>query len=440
MLAGDYSNELVGNSEPTLAATSNNEAKEKGDVKSNVLHDNHVYVPGLYDLREHPFTPFPGNPNDKNSIPDTLPFTQYHFIEFATGRIANCFGEEFGGIYDGRTPPRTPNADLQLTSRVLEIEGERNDLKRISSTVAEFDCPADAWFFTENTHPDLMPYSIIMEISLQPNGFISAWVGTTLLFPERDLYFRNLDGSGKLLKHVNLRGKTIRNKSTLLSTTSAGNTIIQSFKFDLSVDGEVFYEGTSVFGYFLKEALTHQLGLDNGKVVQPWHVENSVDATLLKEIDLLSEKARQDYYLPKPSKPFYHLAKPQLDLVDKVVLSSSAGEFGLGYIYAEKTINPNDWFFPCHFHQDPVMPGSLGVEAILQAMQIWALDNDLGAQFKNPRFMHELSTVKWKYRGQIIPDNKKMNLDVHISKVERSDSKVVVFANASLYKDGLTNL
>lgn len=432
VLAGDYSN--------TIVATKN--ASEENKIlavktASKVLHEGHVYVPGQYEIREHSFAPFPGNPNDLNTVPDTLPFTQFHFIEFATGRIANCFGEKFGGIYDGRTPPRTPNADLQLTSRVLEIDGERNDLKRISSTLAEFDNPADAWYYTENTHPDLMPYSIIMEISLQPNGFISAWVGTTLKFPERDLYFRNLDGSGTLLKNIDLRGKTIRNKSTLLSTTAAGNTIIQSFKYDLSVDGEVFYEGTSVFGYFLKDALTHQLGLDKGRVVEPWHVENKVPDKLLKSIDLRSAQAKKDYYQAKDNKPYYRLANPKLDLIERVVLSSTAGNFNLGYIYAEKTIDKNDWFFPCHFHQDPVMPGSLGVEAILQAMQLWALDNELGKDFKSPRFIHELSTVKWKYRGQIIPDNKIMSLDVHISKVEKLNGKVVIYANASLYKDGL---
>ena len=437
VLAGDYSNELnpqqgkIANS-ALLAAT-----LEKTKQGSKVLHPNHVYVPGKYELREHPFSPFPGNPLDKNATPDTIPFTQYHFIEFASGRIANCFGENFGAIYDGRTPPRTPNADLQLTSRVLEIDGERNHLKRVSSCVAEFDCPADAWFFTQNHHPDLMPYSIIMEISLQPNGFISAWVGTTLLFPEKDLFFRNLDGSGTLLRDVDLRGKTIRNESVLLSTTSAGNTIIQSFKFNLSVDGEKFYEGTSVFGYFLKDALTHQLGLDNGRIAKPWHIENPVAENILKTIDMQSSQAQQKYYQASTQKPFYHLAGPQLNLLDTVVVSATAGKHNAGYIYAQKSINPNDWFFPCHFHQDPVMPGSLGVEAILQAMQIWALENDLGAPFNNPRFTHDLTTVKWKYRGQIIPDNKIMSLDVHISRVENKAGKITVFADASLYKDGL---
>jgi|GEM_PF-125945 len=412
---------------------------------ANVIHDGHIYIPGKYQIREHPFSPFPNNPLDQNTLPDTLPYTQFHLIEFATGRIANCFGETFGGIYDGRTPPRTPNADLQLTTRVIDIKGERNNLKQVSSTVAEFDVPEDAWFYTENMHPELMPYSMIMEIALQPNGFISAWVGTTLLFPEKDLFFRNLDGSGTLLKELALRGKTITNTSTLLSTTAAGNTIIQNFKFNLSVDGDIFYEGTSVFGYFLKDALSHQLGMDKGVILKPWHIENTIENSIehsenndvLKTIDLCSDQARHDFYIAKTNKPYFCLAKPQLNLLDKAVVGKTMGKFGLGYIYAEKTIDPNDWFFPCHFHQDPVMPGSLGVEAMLQAMQIWAIDNDLGHDFHNPRFSHHLAKTSWKYRGQIIPDNKCMSLDMHISAIDKQNNALVITASGSLYKDGL---
>ena len=46
-----------------------------------------------------------------------------------------------------------------------------------------------------------------------------------------------------------------------------------------------------------------------------------------------------------------------------------AAQKALGYLYAERTIDPSDWFFQFHFHQDPVMPGSLGVEAIIETMQ-----------------------------------------------------------------------
>ena len=66
----------------------------------------------------------------------------------------------------------------------------------------------------------------------------------------------------------------------------AGGAIIQSFSFDLSVDGETIYQGGAVFGYFSADSLTNQLGIDNGKVTQPWFVNNNTPSSDIKQIDL----------------------------------------------------------------------------------------------------------------------------------------------------------
>ncbi|WP_394147511.1 beta-ketoacyl synthase N-terminal-like domain-containing protein [Shewanella atlantica] len=374
----------------------------------------------------------PITPDYPNRVPDTVPFTPYHMFEFATGNIENCFGPEFS-IYRGMIPPRTPCGDLQVTTRVIEVNGKRGDFKKPSSCIAEYEVPVDAWYFDKNSHHAVMPYSILMEISLQPNGFISGYMGTTLGFPGLELFFRNLDGSGELLREVDLRGKTIVNDSRLLSTVMAGTNIIQSFSFELSTDGEPFYRGTAVFGYFKAEALKDQLGLDNGKVTLPWHVANGVAPTTT--VNLLDKSVR--HFNAPADKPHYRLAGGQLNFIDSVEIVDNGGTEGLGYLYAERTIDPSDWFFQFHFHQDPVMPGSLGVEAIIETMQTYAISKDLGAGFKNPKFGQILSNIKWKYRGQINPLNKQMSMDVSITSVKDENGKKVITGNASLSKDGL---
>src|SRR5690606_20971923 len=87
---------------------------------------------------------------------------------FALGRLSDCFGEDFA-VYDNRKVSRQPNTDLQLISRVLRIEGERGNFKQPSTIYAEYDVPADAWYYHQNASPT-MPYSILMEIALQPCG------------------------------------------------------------------------------------------------------------------------------------------------------------------------------------------------------------------------------------------------------------------------------
>jgi 3-hydroxymyristoyl/3-hydroxydecanoyl-(acyl carrier protein) dehydratase len=367
----------------------------------------------------------------QNRVPDTLPFTPWHLFEFATGDISRCFGPEFD-IYRHSVPPRTPCGDLQLVTRVVEIQGQRGDLKHPSSCVAEYEVPDHAWYFQRNTHPSLMPYSILMEISLQPNGFISGYMGTTLRYPDKTLYFRNLDGKGTLLRQVDLRGKTIVNDSRLLSTSMAGGSIIQSFTFELSTEGKPFYQGSAVFGYFSEDALTHQLGLDNGRVSQPWHVAHQQAA---QRINLLDPDC--PWFRAPVDKPYYRLAGGQLHFVDQVDIVEAGGKAGKGYLSAVRTIDAADWFFQFHFHQDPVMPGSLGVEAIIEIMQLYMLKNDLGASLRNPRFNQILSTIKWKYRGQITPLNREMHLDVHITDLRIEPHRVTLVGDANLSKDGL---
>lgn len=383
---------------------------------------------------KHFEAPMPTDPARQNRVPNKTPFTPWHMFEFATGNISKCFGPDFD-VYEGRIPPRTPCGDLQLVTQVLDVKGERGDLKNVSSCVAEYEVPHDAWFFTKNTYENWMPYSILMEISLQPNGFISGYMGTTLKYPEKDLFFRNLDGTGKLLKQVDLRGKTITNKSVMLSTSIAGGSIIQSFTFELLTDGETFYEGTAVFGYFSGDALANQLGIDNGKTTYPWFVDNNTPKNQLEVINLRDDNLPM--YSAPAGKPHYRLAGGQMNFVDTVTVVEGGGSEGKGYILGERTIDPTDWFFRYHFHQDPVMPGSLGVEAIIELLQVYALKNDLGAGFKNPRFIAPLSTVAWKYRGQITPENKQMSLDVHITDIRKEDGQVTVVGNANLSKDGL---
>lgn len=370
----------------------------------------------------------------QNRTPNVAPFTPWHMFEFATGNISNCFGPDFD-VYEGRIPPRTPCGQLQVVTQVTQVQGTRLDLKNPSSCIAEYYVPEDAWYFTNNSHENWMPYSLIMEIALQPNGFISGYMGTTLKYPEKDLFFRNLDGTGNLLRQVDLRGKTIVNKSALVSTSIAGGAIIQSFTFDLLVDDEPFYTGKAVFGYFSGESLTNQLGIDNGKTTNAWFVDNKTPASDIEVFDLTNKQL--PLYQATAGKPHYRLAGGQMNFIDTVSIVEGGGKAGVAYVYGERTVDATDWFFRYHFHQDPVMPGSLGVEAIIELLQTYALKNDLGAGFENPRFIAPVTTVVWKYRGQITPLNKQMSLDVHITDIIREDGEVRLVGDANLSKDGL---
>jgi len=63
------------------------------------------------------------------------------------------------------------------------------------------------------------------------------------------------------------------------------------------------------------------------------------------------------------------LPAPPMLLFNRITeINKTGGEHGLGYIEAEFDIDPSLWFFDCHFLGDPVMPGSLGLDALWQLL------------------------------------------------------------------------
>lgn len=358
---------------------------------------------------------------------------------FALDNLSKCFGSDFA-CYDGRTVSRQPNTDLQLISRVLKIDGKRLNFKQPSTIYAEYDVPEHAWYYDQNSNYT-MPYSVLMEIALQPCGLLGAYLGSTLPFANKNLFFRNLDGTGELFDlpfGTDLIGKVIHNKAVLVSSVALGGTVLQNYTFELTVDGHLFYKGKSSFGFFPGEALAQQVGLDNGKSIPAWYVSEGYTPQQYMQIKLDSLYGKMKLFKAPADKPHYRLAGDQLLLLDHLKVIKDGGKYGKGYIHASKAIKTYDWFFTCHFYQDPVMPGSLGVEAILQAMQTFALQQDLGKDFRSPKFVQvENHKTVWKYRGQILLHVKEMHCEVHFKSIEQRGKQLVILGDAYLWNDDI---
>ena len=127
----------------------------------------------------------------------------------------------------------------------------------------------------------------------------------------------------------------------------------------------------------------------------------------------------------------------QCSYLDKVSFIANSGMHGKGYAHGFKTVDTKDWFFSCHFWCDSVMPGSLGVESMHQAMELFSVNQGLADGMANPSFEHDQGVTKWKYRGQLVPKNKVLECEVHIKKIERAGGSVTVVADGFLLVDEL---
>lgn len=350
--------------------------------------------------------------------------TKTQLEEFGTGSIAKCFGPDFE-ILDQRKSPRIPNGDLLMIDRVLTISGERGKLNLPASITTEFNIPKDIWFISENKYPGV-PLGILIEIALQPSGILSAYLGTSLMIPEDANLFRNLDGRITFSSCPDLSGKTVTNHSRLLTSISGGGMLIQKFAFELSTDGSVFLSGESSFGYFTQAVMGKQSGIDSGeKKVRG--VDDPTNRDDYHQLELTSLFPQGDPY-----------TKQHLDLIDNLQFEKNGGRFGRGIILGEKKLTGKEWFYENHFFQDPVMPGSLGIEAIMLGLWAYIKYSQLDTNFHNPRidFSHSDPLI-WKYRGQVIPTNKKIGFEVHLKDKYISDSFINLTADAEFWVDGV---
>jgi len=105
------------------------------------------------------------------------------------------------------------------------------------------------------------------------------------------------------------------------------------------------------------------------------------------------------------------LPHPPMLMFDRIThISDTGGAHGKGQVIAEFDINPDLWFFECHFKNDPVMPGCLGLDALWQLTGFWL--GWTGA----PGSGRAIGVGEVKLTEQILPTNKKVTYTVDIKR------------------------
>jgi 3-hydroxymyristoyl/3-hydroxydecanoyl-(acyl carrier protein) dehydratase len=348
--------------------------------------------------------------------------------------MASLFGPEFN-IYEGRHFQCLPSGDLQFVSRILSFSGEKHHFDRPVSMTAEFDVNPDAWYFRDSAFPSL-PYTALMEITLQTCGFLSASIGTPMLFPDQDYFFRVLDGEAFVVSLPASTSTTLTIDVRLTRTRASKRAIAQDFEYSIRNEGQIMYRGNASAAYFVASALNTQSGLDSSNPIPPWIESPEAKQLPDTRISLSPPEGALEYYHGDPQKPYCRLGHDQMDLIDEAVVIPDGGKTGQGYIYASRKNNPDAWFFPLHFNHDPVMPGSLGVEAVLQALQVYAIQQGLGQEFNSPHFaLTTNQSLVWKFRGQVLTPHKIVGLEVHITRIVRANSSLILTGDASVWTD-----
>ncbi len=109
------------------------------------------------------------------------------------------------------------------------------------------------------------------------------------------------------------------------------------------------------------------------------------------------------------------LPLPPMLMFDRISdIAETGGEYGKGLIRAELDVKPDLWFFGCHFKNDPVMPGCLGLDAMWQMVGFYL--GWIGGEGRG----RALGLGELKLAGQVLPNVRKVVYNIDIKRVMRS--------------------
>jgi acyl transferase domain-containing protein/3-hydroxymyristoyl/3-hydroxydecanoyl-(acyl carrier protein) dehydratase len=349
----------------------------------------------------------------------------------AWGRPSQAFGPGYRRFDGPRGIPHLPGPPYHFMTRIVATQGPQGGMQPGSAVTADYDIPARAWYIEPDGAPTV-PFSVLMEAALQPCGWLATYVGSVLT-SEADLRFRNLDGTGTVRREVPPGTAVLRSRVELRDVSRLGDVIIESFTATCTMlggpaDGQVAFEMETVFGFFPAQALASQVGLppsaaERARLAEPCEYR----------VDL---RARPPRFCAGTAR----LPGPMLITLDRVTgYWPGAGPAGLGRVRAEKDVEPGEWFFKSHFFQDPVMPGSLGIQAMCSLLQWYLIERGTTDSLACPRFEPIMTghPLTWKYRGQVLPTDGRLTVELDITRLGEDARGRHATADGWLWVDGL---
>ena len=124
------------------------------------------------------------------------------------------------------------------------------------------------------------------------------------------------------------------------------------------------------------------------------------------------------------------LPSPPMLMFDRITeIDENKGAFGKGLMKAELDIKDDLWFFDCHFKEDPVMPGCLGLDAM------WQLVGFYLGWLGNPGRGRALGVSTVKFTGEVLKNVKMSTYIIDMKRILIKGETTVGLANGILLAD-----
>ncbi len=125
------------------------------------------------------------------------------------------------------------------------------------------------------------------------------------------------------------------------------------------------------------------------------------------------------------------LPLPPMLMFDRITeINDDKGAFKKGSLRAELDIKKDLWFFNCHFKDDPVMPGCLGLDAM------WQLVGFFLGWIGNPGKGRALGVGTVKFTGEVLENVRLVKYEIDMKKIMSPGGTTVGLANGIVLADG----
>jgi len=124
------------------------------------------------------------------------------------------------------------------------------------------------------------------------------------------------------------------------------------------------------------------------------------------------------------------LPYPPMLMFDRITnIHDEKGKYNKGIVEAELSIKDKMWFFDCHFKDDPVMPGCLGLDAM------WQMVGFFLGWLGEPGKGRALGVNSVKFTGEVLKNVKIAKYEVNMKRILKKEGAVVGLADGILYAD-----
>ena len=124
------------------------------------------------------------------------------------------------------------------------------------------------------------------------------------------------------------------------------------------------------------------------------------------------------------------LPLPPMLMFDRITeIVENGVTYKKGVLKAELDIKNELWFFDCHFKEDPVMPGCLGLDAM------WQLVGFYLGWLGNPGRGRALGVSTVKFTGEVLKNVKLATYEIDMKRILIKEGTTVGLANGILKAD-----